>query len=255
MVQRALMARVLLIIDIQRDYFPGGAYPARRARGRGGQRRRSARRVSRRAANAVIHMQHLWRPKPDAPFMRAGTARASRSTSWSPRLDGELVLQKAQPNSFLGTELEAELRRRDPDELVVAGMMSSMCVDATVRAAVRQGVLGDRRARRLRGAGAVLRWTPARRPRRARRVHGGAGRRLRAAAPHRRARPERTRTSPAEDHISTRAGSSPAPVSLCAPAAKHTRSAAPQRALVPRACAGSRTRRAPAPTPPRTRSG
>jgi nicotinamidase-related amidase len=49
------------------------------------------------------------------------------------------VLQKAQPNGFLGTGLEDELRSRDIDELVVAGMMSSMCVDATVRAAVDLG--------------------------------------------------------------------------------------------------------------------
>ena len=36
---------------------------------------------------------------------------------------------------FLGTNLEEELRGLGTDSLVVAGMMTSMCVDATVRAA------------------------------------------------------------------------------------------------------------------------
>ena len=49
------------------------------------------------------------------------------------------MIEKAAPNSFVGTGLEDELRSRGIEELVVAGMMSSMCVDATVRAAVDLG--------------------------------------------------------------------------------------------------------------------
>ncbi len=47
----------------------------------------------------------------------------------------EPVVQKAEPNAFLGTGLEQQLRGAGIDELIVAGMMTSMCVDATVRAA------------------------------------------------------------------------------------------------------------------------
>ena len=42
-------------------------------------------------------------------------------------------------NAFLDTSLEQELRERGVDHLVVCGMMTSMCVDATVRAAVDLG--------------------------------------------------------------------------------------------------------------------
>ncbi len=52
---------------------------------------------------------------------------------------GEPVIEKAEPNGFVETALEEELRSRGIDELVVAGMMSSMCVDSTVRAAVDLG--------------------------------------------------------------------------------------------------------------------
>ena len=92
--------RGLLIIDIQRDYFPGGAFP-------------------------------LVGPE-------AAAANAARVLATF-RAAGEPVIEKAEPNGFLGTRLEGELRGRGIDELVVAGMMSSMCVDATVRAAVDLG--------------------------------------------------------------------------------------------------------------------
>jgi nicotinamidase-related amidase len=49
------------------------------------------------------------------------------------------VITKEHPNSFRETALEDELRGRGVDELVVCGMMTSMCVDATVRAAVDLG--------------------------------------------------------------------------------------------------------------------
>jgi nicotinamidase-related amidase len=49
------------------------------------------------------------------------------------------VITKEHPNSFRDTALEEELRGRGVDELVVCGMMTSTCVDATVRAAVDLG--------------------------------------------------------------------------------------------------------------------
>jgi nicotinamidase-related amidase len=130
------MARALLIIDIQRDYFPGGAYPliepVRAAE--------AARRVLdafRTNGDPVIHLQHVW-DEPDATFMRPGTDGVEIHPRLAPSAD-EPVLQKAAPNGFVGTALEKELRSRGVDELVTAGMMSSMCVDATVRAAADLG--------------------------------------------------------------------------------------------------------------------
>ena len=48
-------------------------------------------------------------------------------------------MQKAYPNSFRDTDLEQRLRETGVEELLVVGMMTSMCVDATVRAAVDLG--------------------------------------------------------------------------------------------------------------------
>src|SRR3954454_16134907 len=70
--------------------------------------------------------------------MRPGTEGVEIHPAVAP-LEDERVLTKAQPNGFLGTGLEARLRELQAEALVVAGMMSSMCVDATVRAAVDLG--------------------------------------------------------------------------------------------------------------------
>ena len=124
--------RTLLIIDIQRDYFPGGAFPLVDPEAAA----EAASRVLgafREAGDPVIHMKHVW-DEPDAEFMKPGTEGIEIHPAVAP-VDGELVLEKESPNSFLDTTLEEELRRRGNDDLVIAGMMSSMCVDATVRAA------------------------------------------------------------------------------------------------------------------------
>ena len=89
------------------------------------------------AGDPVIHMKHVW-DAPDAEFMRPGTEGIEIHPTVKPT-DGELVLEKTSPNSFVDTPLEEELKKLNPDELVVAGMMSSMCVDATVRAAADLG--------------------------------------------------------------------------------------------------------------------
>jgi nicotinamidase-related amidase len=130
------MSRAYLIIDIQRDYFPGGAYPLVAPEAAA----EAARRVLetfRAAGEPVVHLKHIW-DAPDAEFMRPGTDGIEIHPLVAPA-DGEQVIEKTEPNGFIGTELEASLRDRGIDSLVVAGMMSSMCVDATVRAAVDLG--------------------------------------------------------------------------------------------------------------------
>jgi nicotinamidase-related amidase len=48
-------------------------------------------------------------------------------------------VDKANPNSFVGTDLEAQLRSRGITTVVWCGMMSWMCVDTTVRSAKDRG--------------------------------------------------------------------------------------------------------------------
>lgn len=126
------MTRLLLLIDIQRDYFPGGRHPLV---GADAAADAAARLLAafRTTGERVVHVQHLS-DDADASFFAPGTPGVEIDRRVAP--DGEEhVVVKHEPNAFLRTGLEALLRAAAADEVVVAGMMSSMCVDATVRAA------------------------------------------------------------------------------------------------------------------------
>jgi nicotinamidase-related amidase len=126
------VSRALLIIDIQNDYFPGGAFPLVEPEGAVA----SARRLLdsfRTAGEPVVHLRHVW-DAPDAEFMRPGTPGVEIHSEVAPS-SGEPVIEKDAPNGFLRTPLEQTLRERGVERLVIAGMMTSMCVDATARAA------------------------------------------------------------------------------------------------------------------------
>ena len=132
----AVMSRALVIVDIQNDYFPGGANPLHEPEAAAAAAHAVLERF-RAGGEDVIHIQHVW-DAPDAPFMRPGTRGVEIHEQVAP-LAGETVISKDAPNAFLRTSLEDELRARGTDELVVCGMMTSMCVDATVRAGADLG--------------------------------------------------------------------------------------------------------------------
>ncbi|MGK9147652.1 cysteine hydrolase [Plantibacter flavus] len=132
------MARGTLVIDIQLDYFPGGAYPLS-GPGPAAEVARSVVDDARAAGDWVGFVQHLAEPG-EGSFLVAGTTGADLLPTLTPASDDEPIIQKTRPNSFIATGLEGILAERDIDELTVVGMMSSMCVDATVRAALDLGL-------------------------------------------------------------------------------------------------------------------
>jgi nicotinamidase-related amidase len=130
------MPRALVIVDIQNDYFPGGARPLHEPQAAAAAARRVLARF-RAAGEPVFHIQHVW-DAPDAAFMRPGTSGVEINDAVAPA-EGEPVIQKDAPNAFLRTPLERDLREQGVDALVVCGMMTSMCIDATARAAADLG--------------------------------------------------------------------------------------------------------------------
>lgn len=130
------MGTGLLLIDIQNDYFPGGAMElagskdACRAAGH-------LLDTFRRRSLPVVHVQHLA-ARPAAAFFVPGTPGAEIRAEIGP-LEGETVVRKHFPNAFRETDLLSHLRGLGLRHLVVAGMMTHMCVDATVRAAADLG--------------------------------------------------------------------------------------------------------------------
>ena len=130
------MAQALVLVDIQNDYFPGGAMALSGSEAAGAQAARLLE-AFRQARLPVVHIQHLSL-RPGATFFLPGTAGASISACVAP-LPGETVFQKHAPNSFRETPLLDHLRGLGATRLTVAGMMTHMCIDATVRAAFDLG--------------------------------------------------------------------------------------------------------------------
>lgn len=123
---------VLLLIDIQNDYFPGGKMELAGAETAASQAAKLLQ-YWRDRQLPVVHVAHES-VRPGAGFFLPGTAGQEIHPLVLPR-PGETVITKNFPNSFLKTPLLEVLRARKVHRLVIAGMMTHMCVDATVRAA------------------------------------------------------------------------------------------------------------------------
>ena len=134
--RKAEMTKALLLIDIQNDYFPGGAMELHGSVEAGLQARRLLG-CFRRRGLPIFHIQHIA-THTDATFFLPDTAGAAIHETVRPA-PGETLIQKKHPNSFRGTSLLDQLDRSGVTQLVIAGMMTHMCVDSTTRAAADLG--------------------------------------------------------------------------------------------------------------------
>lgn len=130
------MKPTLLVVDVQNDYFPGGAMEVPGSVECAA--RTSELLAAFRAARApVVHLRHLS-VRPGATFFLPGTPGAEIHPTAAPAA-GEPVLEKHFPNGFRDTRLEEVIRGLGTERLVVCGMMTQMCIDATTRAAFDLG--------------------------------------------------------------------------------------------------------------------
>src|SRR3972149_1273816 len=126
------MTTALILIDIQNDYFPGGAgelYNPIEA----SLRPRQLLDHFRQAHLPLVHIQHVA-IRPGAKTFLPGTVGVEIHENVRP-LEGECVFQKHYPNSFRDTPLLDHLKHEGVTHVVICGMMTHMCVDATTRAA------------------------------------------------------------------------------------------------------------------------
>jgi ureidoacrylate peracid hydrolase len=152
----------LLIVDMQNDFLHPDGYVAHRARANPNSTADmmflmavipQAARLAvafRRAGRPVIYLAHVVKPDySDAqfPYWRLGLPRAGDRTfiveaSWGAQIvdlaprDGEHVVIKKGFSGFANTPLDTILRRLEVNTCVVSGVITSVCVSSTVRAAV-----------------------------------------------------------------------------------------------------------------------
>lgn len=138
------MQTALLLIDIQNDYFANGAM-ALTGSDEAGRNAGLVLEKSRADSLMIVHIQHIA-ARPTATFFLPHTAGAGIHEYVKP-LENEKLIVKHYPNSFRDTELLDYLKSSHITDLVICGMMTHMCVDATVRAAKDAGfnitLIGD----------------------------------------------------------------------------------------------------------------
>lgn len=126
----------LIIIDIQNDYFPGGTMelvePEKAAL-----KAKEVLSYFRENKMPVIHVQHIALQE-GATFFLPNTKGAEINSIVAP-LANEKVITKNYPNSFRDTKLLEYLHENNITNLVFAGMMTDVCIDATVRASMDNG--------------------------------------------------------------------------------------------------------------------
>jgi nicotinamidase-related amidase len=129
------LKRALLVIDVQNEYFTGKlpiTYPEGSL-----ENILRAIRAARSKAIPVVFIQHTSSQKEAKTFRK-------ESEEWKlhPALDvtgRDRLMEKTLPGSFTGTDLEAWLRERRVDTVVIAGYMTQMCCDTTARQAMHLG--------------------------------------------------------------------------------------------------------------------
>ncbi|WP_066319208.1 cysteine hydrolase family protein [Bacillus sp. FJAT-29814] len=131
------MSTALIIIDIQNDYFPNGKMelcnPVKAAENAG----KVLEWFRQHNAKNIFHVQHISTGE-GAGFFLPDTEGVKINEAVLP-LEQESIIIKHTPNSFFRTELASKLRENGVTKLVIVGMMTHMCIDATVRAAMELG--------------------------------------------------------------------------------------------------------------------
>jgi nicotinamidase-related amidase len=127
--------RALIVIDVQNDYFPGGAWALPHAE-RALPNILALIEKARSRGDAVVYIQHVT--PAGSPVFAAGSKGAQLHAAL-PVLTGDPVFQKQHPSSFQGTGLGALLQQQGLRSLDICGFMTQMCCDTTTREGYASG--------------------------------------------------------------------------------------------------------------------
>jgi nicotinamidase-related amidase len=124
----------LLVIDFQNEYFSG-----RMPIDDGMQALKNTRRLIEFADQsriAVYHVQHV------APVGSAVFALEGEGVKFHPLMQpraGDVVVQKSNVSAFVGTDLDARLKKAKVKTLIISGLMTHACVAGAARDAAPAG--------------------------------------------------------------------------------------------------------------------
>ena len=131
------MNTALIVVDIQNDYFPDGKMELVNPIPAASNAAKVIDWFRKNNKDNIFHVQHIA-SSPELGFFLPDTVGAEIHETVLP-LENENIIVKHSANSFLETELDNQLKEKGVTKVVVVGMMTHMCIDATVRAAVDLG--------------------------------------------------------------------------------------------------------------------
>lgn len=121
----------LIVIDLQNDYFPGGAFPLNQPDETLASVLEAMRRA-RQQGMPVIHVQHIADgSKGISPFFNAGTHGVAIHADVLAAAPEAPVVIKHFADSFEQTTLHETLQQLQVNELLLCGMMTQNCVTHT----------------------------------------------------------------------------------------------------------------------------
>jgi nicotinamidase-related amidase len=127
--------RALIVIDVQNDYFPGGAWTLPNAE-------KALPNILRLIAGArsrneqVIFIQHVT--PAGSPVFAEGSRGMELHTDLVVR-EADALIRKSHPSSFQETGLHDRLQSAGIQAVDVCGFMTQMCCDSTTRDAYGRG--------------------------------------------------------------------------------------------------------------------
>ena len=126
----------LIVIDVQNDYFPTGAYPLHDTQAVL-ERTVQAVRSAQAQGLPVVLVQHV--AKGPSPFFNADTEGVQIHPLLRAAAPDAPVVVKAHADSFLNTTLQSTLATLGVDSLWLCGMMTHNCVTHTALSPQAQG--------------------------------------------------------------------------------------------------------------------
>jgi nicotinamidase-related amidase len=118
----------LVVIDVQNDYFEGGAFPLWGAETTLATIEKAIR-MARAKGMPVVFVQHV--ANGPSPFFNPDTPGVKLHGRMSAVIDASPVVTKRHADAFEATELHDTLQGLGADELVLCGMMTQNCVTHT----------------------------------------------------------------------------------------------------------------------------
>jgi len=130
------MKRALIVVDVQNEYFEGGALPITYP-SNSFERIKEAIAAAQKAGVFTVFVQHTSLKENAGAFVRG-----SHLWEFHDEIKGltpDLVIEKNHASSFVGTDLNYRLRSLGIDTIAIVGYMTQNCCDATARDASQLG--------------------------------------------------------------------------------------------------------------------